>query len=311
MTARQTMSARFFRRLLLLSLLLLLAAPTLAWNAAGHRLSALIAWERLEAPTRDAVAALLRQHPDYERWQLRANGADPDLTAFLEASTWPDDIRHDKRFYTADREEPTSTQPGFPDMERRLSWHYVDRPLGPSENLLPSPGLIDRQLVALAQTVGDRKAKLSARAYALPWLIHLVGDAHQPLHAASRYGPDGQSDHGGNKVTISNPLHSPSSSTNLHRYWDDLPGPPWLNGQGLQSAAIALVGHFAPAAVTATSEQWIDESWRIASEYAYPPVIDGVPTITAEFHESSLAIAKRRVTEAGYHLAELLRQLLR
>jgi hypothetical protein len=113
-------------------------------------------------------------------------------------------------------------------------------------------------------------------------------------------------------VTISNPLHLPSSSTSLHRYWDDLPGPPWLNGQqDCRVPPLHWLATIAPAAVTATSEQWIDESWRIASEYAYPPVIDGVPTITAEFHESSLAIAKRRVTEAGYRLAELLRQLLR
>jgi hypothetical protein len=110
-------------------MLLLVAAPALAWNAAGHRISAMIAWESMDAGTKSAVGQLLRQHPDYERWQARAHGGDPELTAFLEASTWPDDIRKDRRFYTAGREEPTATLPGFPDMERRLRWHYVDRPV--------------------------------------------------------------------------------------------------------------------------------------------------------------------------------------
>lgn len=294
-----------------MSLLWVLAFPAAAWNAAGHRISAMIAWEHMDAPTRNAVAAILEQHPDFEHWQLRANGADPDLTAFLEASTWPDDIRRDKRFYTAGSEEPTSTQPGFPDMERRLSWHFVDRPVGWYDRLLPSPGVIDRQLVTLARIVGDRKEKPSARAYALPWLIHLVGDAHQPLHAASRYGPDGRSDQGGNRVTINNPFQPHASSTSLHRYWDDLPGPPWLNGSRLHSTAIALTSRYATPAATGTPEQWIDESWRLASEYAYPPEIDAVPTITADFHNQSLTIANRRVTEAGYRLAALLQQLLR
>lgn len=305
------MVAKFFGRLLPMSLLWVLAFPAAAWNAAGHRISAMIAWEHMDAPTRNAVAAILQQHPDFEHWQLRANGADPDLTAFLEASTWPDDIRRDKRFYTAGSEEPTSTQPGFPDMERRLSWHFVDRPVGWYDRLLPSPGVIDRQLVALARIVGDRKEKPSARAYALPWLIHLVGDAHQPLHAASRYGPDGRSDQGGNRVTINNPFQPHASSTSLHRYWDDLPGPPWLNGSRLHSTAIALTSRYATPAATGTPEQWIDESWQIASEHAYPPEIDAVPTITADFHNQSLTIANRRVTEAGYRLAALLQQLLR
>ncbi len=312
MTAEPATVSRVLGRFLRLALLLALASPALAWNAAGHRISALIAWERLDGDTRRAVATILRQHPDFERWQARAKGTDADLTAFVEASTWPDDIRHDKRFYTVDIDEPTPTQPGFPDMERRLHWHYVDRPLEPAKNLLPSLGVLDRQLPLLARTVGDRQAKLSERAYALPWLIHLVGDAHQPLHTASRYGPDGQGDNGGNSVTIDNPFHPRYSSMSLHRYWDDLPGPPWLDGSRLQSAVLWLTSRYAAATVTAgTPAQWIDESWQIARENAYPPGNDAVPTITADFHERSQAIANRRVTEAGYRLAELLRRLLR
>jgi hypothetical protein len=298
---------RFFR----LTLLLLIASPAFAWNAAGHRISAMIAWEQLDADTRAAVTALLRQHPDFDRWQTRGKGVDQGLTAFLEASTWPDDIRKDQRFYTAGVEEPTPTLPGFPDMERRLDWHYVDRPLNPAGNLQSSPGKIDRQLEVLAQTLWSRKATPSEQAYALPWLIHLVADAHQPLHAASRYGRDGRSDNGGNALAIINPYNTRHPSMNLHRYWDDLPGPPWLRTSRLESAVKWLTERHPPPASAGTPTLWLDESWQIAREHAYPPGEDSVPTISAAFHERALEIANRRVTAAGYRLAGLLQHLLR
>jgi hypothetical protein len=179
LTADRQAMLRLLQRFFRLTLLLLIASPAFAWNAAGHRISAMIAWEQLDADTRAAVTALLHQHPDFDRWQTRGKSASTrGLTAFLEASTWPDDIRKDQRFYTAGVEEPTPTLPGFPDMERRLDWHYVDRPLNPAGNLQSSPGKIDRQLEVLAQTLWQAaKQRSVSRAYALPWLIHLVADA--------------------------------------------------------------------------------------------------------------------------------------
>lgn len=296
------------RRSCLWLTLLLVHSPAMAWNAAGHRISALIAWERLDPTSRSALAGILRQHPDYGRWQRRAKSSDPDQAAFLEASTWPDDIRSDQRFYSAGREPPTPTRKGFPDMERRLNWHYVDRPLNPGRRAPPSAGRLDRQLTALAGILCDAKASSAERAYTLPWLIHLVGDAHQPLHAASRYGPRGDGDGGGNEQQIVNPFQPRHSSTNLHRYWDGLPGSSWLRGRRLESTVRALTILYPPTPTSPAAEpaQWIEESWRLAREAAYPPGDDAVPTISARFHANALDIAGRRVTEAGYRLADLL-----
>ena len=47
-----------------------------------------------------------------------------------------------------------------------------------------------------------------------------------------------------------------------------------------------------------------------SKESAYPPTIENVPTISETFYENSREIANQRVTEAGYRLAELLRELL-
>nr|WP_287653236.1 S1/P1 nuclease [Accumulibacter sp.] len=294
--------------------LLTISTPALAWNAAGHRITAMIAWEQLDGGTRAKVAAILRQHPDFARWQARARTPDHDLAAFLESSTWPDDIRHDTRFYTRGVDAPTPTLAGFPDMERRLDWHYLDHDdPKPATGESRSSGSLDRQLATLVSIVGDAKAAVELRAYAIPWLIHLVGDAHQPLHTVSRYGPDGESDRGGNnQVVVNTFFYARPTSMSLHRYWDDLPGPPWLRGSRLEAAVSSLLSRHASPPTAKVPEQWIEESQSIARTQAYPPEIgDAVPTISAEFHARALAIAERRVTEAGYRLAEVLQRLLR
>jgi hypothetical protein len=208
--------------------LLLITSPGLAWNAAGHRISAMIAWQQLDEHTRSAVATLLRQHPDFRRWQARGKGVDEDLTAFVEASTWPDDIRQDRRLYSAGRGAGDACIGGLPGHGTATAELALRRPAAESGTpRTPSSGLIDRQLVTLARTLGNREARLSERVYALPWLIHLVADAHQPLHTASRYtGPTGAATGAAMPLTIYNPFNSRRPLMSLHRYWDDLPGPP-------------------------------------------------------------------------------------
>ena len=308
---------RGWRWLLSLPLLLSLPWPALAWNAAGHRLVASIAWEQLDQMTRIEVSKLLREHPDYLRWLKRAGDGDADRVAFIEASTWPDEIRQDKRFYSAGVDEPTPTLPGFPDMERRRNWHYVNRPLDDKrQNHAPKParndpisGLLDQQLVALAKILGTPGAPAKARSYALPWVIHLSADAHQPLHTSIRLDADGQWDRLGNGVNVINPFNPRKNTTTLHAFWDDLPGPPWLRGERLETVSRALSSRDSRPPPS-TSAQWIEESWQIARDSAYPPGDDKVPTISAEFFDKANEIANQRITQAGYRLADLLRELL-
>ncbi len=292
------------------SVLLLAPLPANAWNAAGHRLSALIAWQQLDEGTREQVVDLLALHPDYERWLARAKDVPPQLAAFLGASTWPDEIKNDKRFYDAGKGEPTVLLPGFPDMMRHRSWHYIDHPIGHSSKQHSSDGKLDQQLNLLTNTIGDRKTSDRQRAYALPWLIHLVADVHQPLHTVSRYDANGRGDEGGNLLTIEHPFHARLSSMKLHAYWDDLPGPPWLRGRYLEREASAIVTDYPPPPPTGGVQSWIKESWKIASNNAYPQGDEDVPTLTADFHHNAQAIARKRIAEAGYRLAALLRNLL-
>lgn len=283
--------------------------PALAWNAAGHRLVATIAWECLDNDTRSAVADILRQHPDHASWQVRG-GAEPGLAAFLAASTWPDDIRKDSRFYNAGEDLPTTPVSGFPDMERRRHWHYVDQSHGSATNDAFTGGL-DHQLPRLIHAFDSRQATANERAYALPWLIHLIGDIHQPLHTVSRYDADGRGDRGGNELAIINPFDPQNPATNLHRYWDNLPGPPWLRDARLEYVAKTLMAIYPPPLI-GTPEQWLAESRQIAGNDVYP-FIDAavpVPTISAAFNQRASEIARRRIADAGYRLAELLQRLL-
>ena len=287
-----------------------LAQPALAWNAAGHRLSARIAWQQLDPDTRQKIARLLAQHPDHQRWIARAKGGSPESAAFIEASTWPDDIKKDARFYDAGQEEPTLALPEFPDRQRHRDWHYINRPLGQPAKEPRSFGQLEQRLGVLASQVGDAKAEDRQRAYALPWLIHLVADAHQPLHVVSRYDAQGRGDEGGNRLSIEHPFHPRRSSMSLHAYWDDLPGPPWLRGEPLERLAASLAAACPPPPPPGGMPVWLQESWAIAKSSAYPAGDDPVPTLSAEFDQRAHAIARQRIAESGYRLAELLKRLL-
>ena len=298
------------RRLALVLALLSATFPAAAWNGAGHRLVAAIAWEYLHPEVRDEVDVLLRRHPDHARWLRRAKGDDSARMAFIESSTWPDEIRQDTRFYSAGSDEPTPTLPGYPDMERRRNWHYVNIPLDATAEHAPLSGLLDRQLAELTQTL-ESSTDEQERRYALPWVIHLVGDAHQPLHTSVRLDKAGRWDKLGNGLEVHNPFNTRKPVSTLHAYWDDLPGPPWLRGNPLDAAARALIATYPRPAPSVSSKPWIRESWEIAREHGYPPQSEATPTITSAFFENSREIASRRVTQAGYRLADLLNQAMR
>ncbi|MBS1227162.1 MAG: hypothetical protein H6R17_439 [Proteobacteria bacterium] len=298
-------------QLVLLTLFFPLQA--MAWNAAGHRLVACIAWDQLDQQARSEVSRLLRQHPDYERWQKRAGehhpASDGGRASFIESSTWPDEIRKDNRFYSAGLDAPTPTLAGFPDMERRRDWHYVAWPLTESGEARREPvsGRIDQALVAQAQALGAGDEV--SRSYALPWLIHMVGDAHQPLHTSVRIDAQGKQDRLGTALSVRNPFAARPGLTTLHAYWDDLPGPGGLRGERLDDDCRTLASAY-PRPAPSTPEQWLDEGWQIARRNGYPPGDESVPTISEQFNEDAKEIAKRRVAQAGYRLADLLRERL-
>ena len=268
-----------------------------AWNAAGHRLSAAIAWQQLSPPSRDFIATALSRHPDYARWVEKARSSEP-ADIFAEASTWPDDIRHDPRFYNDGREPATPALPGLSDTARHKRWHYVDLDAAGRVR----EGELDQQIERLSQLLRSTRKNEQITA-ALPWLLHLVADIHQPLHV----GREG--DAGGNELEIENPFNKRLPFSSLHTYWDDLPGPPWLRGKRLEKNTNRLLDSIPPPA-QGNVALWREESHHL-HEFVYPTAAGSLlPMITEEFHQQARALANRRIVEGGYRLGRLLENSL-
>lgn len=158
------------------------------------------------------------------------------------------------------------------------------------------------------------------RAVALAWVSHLVADAHQPLHCASRAvpGKPGELDAGGNLVTVVDAGRRPPDPISLHRWWDDLPG---HIGPGSPRFAKELV-RLLQASLQVTDQDltqppigWIEESFLIARDQVYPGLLPdpGVPDIfiiRQDYWLDGRAISRARLALAGRRLAYVVSQAL-
>jgi hypothetical protein len=149
------------------------------------------------------------------------------------------------------------------------------------------------------------------KSYDLVWLLHLVGDVHQPLHAASRFiQSQPQGDAGGNKVGIH--CGSGCSAQELHTFWDSVLGSS-EDPRAAINAARKLPKASAQLASISDDKAWAAESFKIAkaSVYRWPIGVGGGPfTLSSAYKARALSIAKARVALAGARLARLLNRAL-
>jgi hypothetical protein len=176
-----------------------------AWGCKGHQTVALIAEKRLTPEARQMVEKILADNPIDPKLKRWCGNATMDL--MVDASTWPDDVRNERH---------------------NGPWHYVDIPLGKHKGSLneycSAEGCVTLAIEQQRAILKDKSAHPVKRAEAIRYLIHFVGDMHQPLHAANN------ADNGGNCVPVTyfhhNPLPNPAHperedySPNLHQIWD-------------------------------------------------------------------------------------------
>ncbi len=293
--------------------ILIVAVPAMAWNYSGHRIVAEIAYQRLTPQARLRVDEMMRRHPDFEMITQDAP-ADPAARAhyaFVWAASWPDQILSDSRFYDPARadSQPTPLLPGFPDMQRHGTWHYYDIPIsGDGTPVLQQqpPHLMTElpRLLSELATVSTMQAT-----YDLPWLVHLVGDSHQPLHATSRYlksQPKG--DAGGNFVYV-------EGGPNLHSLWDNAAAPRDLPYEDVVRYAREIAAENPQDVGSLDPKDWIVESFELDKSTVYT---FGLETGTKEhpllmppgYEEKAKSVARQRVALAGYRLAAALNRLL-
>ncbi len=294
----------------------LCSTQVLAWNAAGHRLSAAIAWEHLSPKAKAKTTHLLQQHPAYFGWLQQTRhypNQETDFVAFVEAATWADELRQEARSARVRRileDNPTPDINAYPD------WHYENLPLEPgplSPEGLGERGQLSRQIEQLSEQLADGSQRGREQAEALAWLIHLVGDIHQPLHVVSRMTPEGIGDAGGNLLAVIEPERPRRTPSNLHAYWDNLPGTSTLRGDALASQAQALQREF-PDKRKAMGDVhlWREESRSLARDFVYALTDIATPPVVLDEHYrgEAQAIARRRLSQAGYRLARLLNRVL-
>jgi hypothetical protein len=288
-----------------------------AWTDTGHQVVAIIAWENLSAQARQQAVALLRQAPSDAGLAslLPLNGrppAVPEREFFVRASTWPDALRGNLTYH----------QP---------SWHYRDffwKEDGGQIVDVPDPmppGELLAQLPRLTSVVATPDpAQAGARAVGVAWLLHLVGDIHQPLHCSARVTDEEPRGDGGGNTFKLGMIPSPGTPEmmreSLHRYWDgavDRAVPQRPNespGGYLARAAQAAMSAHPKASMAARLkpgqfEEWCRESLAAAQAYAYPPGLKRLEDPPDAYRERVSAVALERVALAGYRLAATLEHL--
>jgi hypothetical protein len=193
------------RRFLLLAFLApLLPATAFGWGCEGHQIVALIARAHLTPAVSTAVDELLRQSPIDPA--LKRFCQDRPADSMADSATWADDSKN---------QEKTSV------------WHYIDIPLsvaavtsiapwcppiGPSVEGKNRPGCVTDAIAYELSILRDRSRPVVERATALRYVIHFVGDIHQPLH------DEDNNDQGGNCTAMK--FYSEDRPANLHAIWD-------------------------------------------------------------------------------------------
>lgn len=300
--------------ILLLVICLFFAGDASAWNLRGHMEIAAVAWDQLKPTTKAKVSQLLRQNPDYDDWVVGFSSREKSKAAFTRAAGWPDDIKrnHD---YTDDGEKPSGPDSarniGYRDKLMHRYWHYKDIPFSPDGTPTqdgPEPNA-ETQIIAFRDRLASSDASDDVKSYDLVWLLHLVGDVHQPLHATSRFThdlPDG--DRGGNSVKL---CQRPCKNE-LHAFWDN------LFGTGTSTrAAINAARNLDDAPDGSASNQdvssWIVESFELAKDNVYKSPIgvgEGPFTINDTYRRKAKVLANERAAIAGARLAKLLNDAL-
>src|SRR5262249_2012806 len=146
------------------------------------------------------------------------------------------------------------------------------------------------------------------KSYDLSWLLHLVGDVHQPLHCTTRVGTtQREGDDGGNFVKLASP-------PNLHKFWDDLFGVGDNPSMALNSIS-SLPNAPAGAANDLDVSHWINESFEAAKQTSYkrPPIGAGAGpfTLTQTYQTAARKLAEKRIALAGARLAKILNEELK
>ncbi|OGT49040.1 MAG: hypothetical protein A3E82_01320 [Gammaproteobacteria bacterium RIFCSPHIGHO2_12_FULL_38_11] len=268
-------------------LLLFFLTTAFAWNGTGHRIIAQIAYDQLTPTAKEKIDVLTR---------YRFASKYPD-ERFLKASTWPDQIK---------KISPHCSP-----------WHFIDLPFA-KNNIQAAP--INPQnavseITRAEKIVSDISENNNRRAKYLSFLIHFVGDIHQPLHCITLYSkvfPEG--DKGGNRFPVKTAI-----SDNLHWYWDEglglfysTPHHYQFHYYQIETIAKQWMADYPPSFFGARLSvmapiAWAHESHQLAVTSAYQIQPNTTPSQT--YIQQGQMIVREQVVLAGDRLAVVLNRV--
>jgi hypothetical protein len=253
-------------------LVLACALPLFAWGPEGHNLVARLAAAHLTAAARAKVSEILG----------------PGVT-LASISTWPDQIR---------RARPETA-----------TWHYTDIPIDrPNLDMArdcPKGDCAIAKIEDFRKVLADSAAQPQQRREALMFVVHFVGDMHQPLHSSDN------KDKGGNNV----PTDFFGKPLNLHSVWDS----GLLARMGDEEKLFAAFARdLTPKRqkkwAKGTVQQWADETHNLSRKIVYgklPKVAAGAPEPIGEAYERAAdPLIRQQIEKAGARLAAMLNAAL-
>ncbi|MCL4852208.1 MAG: S1/P1 nuclease, partial [Bryobacteraceae bacterium] len=197
--------------------------------------------------------------------------------SLVEVSTWADEIRCYR----------PETGP----------WHYINVPMEARDpdilSFCPSGGCVVSKIDGFRSVLTNPRASSENRREALKFLVHLVGDLHQPLHVGDR------NDKGGNTTQ----LVYFGTSTNVHRVWDTE-----ILQRMEEEAALAsgLSQTARPGWSRGTPVDWAAESHTVAREVAYKYLSRKVGT---PYQQQAETAVRMQLAKAGVRLAAMLNRV--
>lgn len=252
------------RKTVLSTALITISIALISWGYKGHRAVATIAQKHLTANTAYAVSAYL-------------NGE-----GMADVSTWADEHRN-----------PTTGK-----------WHFLNLPLGLNHQQFvdfvnhQSNDNVYGAILKEEAILKDNGSTSEQRTLALKYLIHLIGDAHQPMHISRA------EDKGGNTIQ----LRFDNKGTNLHSLWDSK----LIEHEGLSEEEIAKQYDWANETQIKKWQasgpiEWLWESYEISSEL-YADVKPG-QNIDEAYYKKYIQTIHLRIDQAGIRLAGELNKL--
>jgi hypothetical protein len=271
-------SHRPVRAVLALCLSFFASAPSLlAWGKQGHQIVATIAARGLSPAATAQVKALL------------------DGKSLADVAPLPDDWR--------------ATQPETP------GWHFVnieisDTGYDPARDCPAQTSEVGRNCAVAAidhfrVVLADKTATKAARARALTFVVHFLGDIHQPLHCADNH------DRGGNDVAVDwfGLPNLDGFPVNLHAVWDE--GIIEHTGMNVSDYATHLLKMTAPSdATTGTTVDWANQSFNLAKSHAYKIPAGKPPKLGQDYFDANLPTVNDQLLRGGLRLRGILESAL-